>query len=261
MFEHPAGADPACEVRGQCRLDLRPWKPARHTASGWRRSIISARRGRKKSAVSVGSGMRKSLRNQLPVQRILGDSVHRKEPGIQCSCGMRGICGADYEFGVKGQRGRHAQAGPSGGRAQLHGHPLQRAHARRATRASEDPHGGHQRQSEAGGGGPGVPGRGCGQSGRRDHSSGALQKPDRSATPLAQAQAGGGAGHRAPQARQRDGSVLAEGANRRCVARGAVCSGLQHPVAAARHRAPGAQGPFVAPDRLARAIRASAICL
>jgi hypothetical protein len=42
---------------------------------------------------------------------------------------------------------------------------------------------------------------------------------------------------------------------------GAVRGGLQHPVAAARRRSPGAQGPFIAPARVACAIRASSTCL
>lgn len=82
--------------------------------------------------------------------------------------------------------------------------------------------------------------RGCGQPGRANHPPGQVQKPDGATAALAQATPGGGAGHRAPEARQRHGPVLVAGCHGRCAARGAVRGRLQHPLAAAGHRAPGA---------------------
>ena len=73
---------------------------------------------------------------------------------------------------------------------------------------------------------------GCGQSGHPDDRSGQVQEPDRSAATLAQAQAS--------RACHREGPVLAQGADGRCAASGAVRSALQLPVPAACH---GAHGP------------------
>ena len=40
--------------------------------------------------------------------------------------------------------------------------------------------------------------------------------------------------------------MLVQGGHGRCTARGAVCGGLQHPMVAAGHYAPGAAGAFCA---------------
>ena len=66
----------------------------------WRRSIISARRGRKKSAVSAGSGINKTPRNQRLIQRFSGIASLCEPAKIQCSCGLPGICRADLVSGA-----------------------------------------------------------------------------------------------------------------------------------------------------------------
>ena len=74
-------------------------------------------------------------------------------------------------------------------------------------------------------GGSGLSGRGRGQPGRPDHPPGQAQELERSAAQMAQTQAGGGAGHRALEARQRHGSLLAARRHGRCAACGAVRGG------------------------------------
>jgi len=103
-----------------------------------------------------------------------------------------------------------------------------------------------RQRSQAGDRGSRVSGRGCGQPGRRDHSPGQIQEFDPSAAALAQKKARGGAGHWVLQARQHDGSLLAQGTNRRCGARGTMRGRLQHPLTAARNGVFGPEGPFCA---------------
>ncbi|GKT27148.1 hypothetical protein AVHM3334_22875 [Acidovorax sp. SUPP3334] len=100
--------------------------------------------------------------------------------------------------------------------------------------------------------GPGVQRCGCGQPRRADHPPRQIQEPDRTAATLAQAQTGGGARHRAAEARQRHGPVLVAGRCGRCAACAAVRDGLQHPLAAIDVARGG--GPATLADRPARPV-------
>lgn len=97
MFEDSTRADPACEVRGQCSLDLRPGKPARQHRQWVAKVDYLDQEGVEEISRVVVSGMRKSLRNQLPVQRILGNrwTAKSKESSVHAGCG--GFAGPTIE--------------------------------------------------------------------------------------------------------------------------------------------------------------------
>lgn len=146
------------------------------------------------------------IRSQRPNDKNKLYALHA--PGVECI--GKGKAKKPYEFGVKVSVAVTHKHGLTVGAHSFTGTPydghILSEQLEQATILTEDT------GAQAGRGGPGLQRRGCGQPRRSDHPPGQVQEPDGSTAQMAQAPAGSGASHWAPEARQRHGPGWLQGA-------------------------------------------------